>query len=445
MAVLDPMAPLSSPRPPGARHPGPFDTSGRSKHARRIEAYIALLRSDRKLAPARPSVWTTILRAALLLRDEISIPGAAGGLFDSTYDAIRLADLVIEVEGTLSLLISQQENLQPEWHSRMTSDLKGEKGNGEADWLSTALLGLRATMGARSDNLSARVFRDLLAQALRHAEAGPREASVWLQYGMTVISSAPSVSMAIILAVKHLLLDSKELEVAQNRLAGQLTGITSSQVPQSGIDTLRLLLASAPPAEAAATFLTQQRATFVFRHISSWITQGESSNIPDSLEYYFMCFCTEIAPIIQDLRGSHWDSMFDLVEAGLEVGDVIPEDDFQLTVKADLSDDAELPMLYQSLLLLRQIRDLSQTNKALRASWTAKDRHMGLVFDRLLQCGFGEMPGDRGRLTCTEATSLPMLRVQHLLLDLSTDIPQSTLEVASLPQVTLSLPMRHRI
>lgn len=130
---------------------------------------------------------------------------------------------------------------------------------------------------------------------------------------------APQLALAIILAVKPILLDSKSFSTAQNRLANALTGIPVQQANDRGIPALRLLVASAPPTDAASVFLPQQRALFVLRHVSLWLTDEGADVLAEEIEFRLTELYTAIAPILQDVSGAHWDSIFYLMESGLEV------------------------------------------------------------------------------------------------------------------------------
>lgn len=120
--------------------------------------------------------------------------------------------------------------------------------------------------------------------------------------------------------MKPILLDTEAFSTAQNRLANALTGMPLAQAGERGITGLRLLVASAPPADAASIFLPQQRALFVLRHVSSWLTDEGADELPEEIEHRIAELCTTLSPIVQDLSGAHWDSIFDLVESGLSVG-----------------------------------------------------------------------------------------------------------------------------
>lgn len=127
--------------------------------------------------------------------------------------------------------------------------------------------------------------------------------------------------MAIIFAVKPLLIDSKAFATAQNRLASSLSGVSTRQANDKGIPALRLLTASAPPSDSASMFIPQQRALFVLRHIAGWLTSDDAEDLDEEVETRIAEVYTALAPIVQDVQGGHWDSIFDLIETGLDVSD----------------------------------------------------------------------------------------------------------------------------
>jgi hypothetical protein len=129
------------------------------------------------------------------------------------------------------------------------------------------------------------------------------------------------LAIAIITAVKDLLLDGKAYDQAQNRLASTLTGVSLKKANTQGVTYLRLLAASAPPAGAASTFIPQQRAMFVMRHVAGWLTDesDEADDLAEEVEARVAEVYTALAPIVQDVPGAHWDSIFDLIESSLEV------------------------------------------------------------------------------------------------------------------------------
>lgn len=121
------------------------------------------------------------------------------------------------------------------------------------------------------------------------------------------------------MAVRSVLLDTKPFETAQNRLANAVTTIPAKQASTKGIPALKLLIASAPPADAASVFLPQQRAMFVLRHLGGWLTSDDADDFGEEMEVRVAQLYIALAPIVQDLSGAHWDAISGLIESGLEV------------------------------------------------------------------------------------------------------------------------------
>lgn len=219
----------------------------------------------------------------------------------------------------------------------------------------------------------------------------------------------PDIALAVILAIKPLMLDSKAFGMAQNRLANFLTGISVKQANEKGLPALRLLIASAPPLDSTSIFLPQQRAVFALRHVGGWLTSEDEAadDLADEVDVRVAELYTAVAPIVQDLAGAHWDAMFDLVEGTL--------------TSSSLDDPVSYPLLYAGLNLLKEIRDLCQTNKSLRELWTAKDGHFGLVVNLFLQC--------------RDANSIPVQLIHSLILDLLRDASPAVMAQAGLPEL----------
>ncbi|WWD02614.1 hypothetical protein V865_000654 [Kwoniella europaea PYCC6329] len=410
LPIIDPLVTYSSEATPDISLESDFDLIGRSRAARWAEAVVALLRADRQLVASQPGLLQVALAAYQLTQDTLAVPGSSRGLYAQSASIVHLTDLVREVEGALSYALSFVDEAPISWHNDTIQMLKGGSLPENADLLQKLLSALKNDIIDTGGDVSARSFKDVLSRHFRQSGAGEAEAEIWLNFGMSLIDKAPQLALAIIYAIKPLLLDHKSFALAQNRLANALTSVkpNPSAVRMQGIPYIRLLIASAPPADAASIFLPQQRAIFVLRHVNSWLTaDDDEGEMPEEVEYRIAELETALAPVVQDLSGGHWDSIFDLVESGLE--DALLED---ITTSC---------LTYQSLLLLQQIRDLCQTNKSLRASWTAKDDHMKAVLNLFLQC--------------RTADSTPLLMIQTIVLDLLGDIPEHVMENASLGQL----------
>ncbi|WRT68426.1 uncharacterized protein IL334_005402 [Kwoniella shivajii] len=292
LPIVDPMIDYSKVTPDITAD---FDLLGRSKAARWAEATVALLRADRQLVASQPILLQVALAAYQLTKDTLAVPGSSRGLYSTSASIVHLTDLVREVEGALSYALSFVDETPASWHNDIIQMLKSGEVSHDADLLQKLLFAMK--------DGDVRSFRDVLIRHLRQC--------------------APQLALAIIYAVKPLLLDHKSFSVAQNRLANALTSVKadSTAVTKQGIPYIRLLIASAPPADAASVFLPQQRAIFVLRHVNSWLIADD--DMPEEIEYRIAELETALAPIVQDLPGGHWDAIFDLIESGLDLSDLI--------------------------------------------------------------------------------------------------------------------------
>ncbi|RSH88769.1 hypothetical protein EHS25_002997 [Saitozyma podzolica] len=375
LPIINPLVPCSSEQ---VSEPADVDTAGRSRAARYAEAALALLRADRHLAETNHALLQMVLEASILAQDALAVPGASRGLFGPSTRSSHLSDFVREAEGTLSYALASVDDVPLAWHSATAQSFKSTDLADTADFVQKLLWNLAQDVVLDGGDVAARVLGDVLSRQLRQSGAGEKEAEAWLAF-------APQLALALILAVKPLLLDTKSFETAQNRLASAVTTIPAKSANSKGIPALRLLIASAPPRDAPSVFLPQQRAVFVLRHVGGWLTSDEADDLDEEIEYRLAQLYTALAPIVQDLSGGHWDSIFDLVDSGLE------------------------------------IRDLCSTNKSLRALWTGKDAQLGLVLKLFLQC--------------RDADSVPVQMIQALLLDLLQDVPNAAMEATGIAEL----------
>ncbi|ODO06737.1 hypothetical protein I350_04096 [Cryptococcus amylolentus CBS 6273] len=409
LPLVDALIPFVAPDEDADIDSTDFDLLGRSEVSRYAEAAVALLRANRSLVKTEPVLLQVALAVGRIAQDALAVPGASRGLFSKDTPLTRLEDLVREVEGATSFALGYVDEVPSSWHAATVQALKSDTLPEGSDLLQRLLTALKRDVVATGGDVSARSFRDVLSRHLRQVGAGEKEGEAWLAYAMGQVDRAPQLALAIILAIKPMLLDTQPFMTAQNRLASAITTIPPSKC-HTALDLLRIFNASAPPPDSASVFLPQQRALFALRHVAGWLTSDDvdEDQLPEDMEYRVLELEGAVAPIVQDVGGNHWDGIFDLVESGLE--------------NSAMDDPASLCLMYQSLSVLQQIRNLCQTNKSLRASWTSKDAHLKLVLDLFLQC----------RL----ADTAPLQEIQALILDLLPDIPDKVMEHASLSSLS---------
>lgn len=84
---------------------------------------------------------------------------------------------------------------------------------------------------------------------------------------------------------------------------------------------LKLLDAVAPAPDSVDTFIPQQRAVFLMRQLNGWLVSEEDldDDISEEVETRIFKLYSNLCPIVQDVQGAHWDSIFDMLASNLEV------------------------------------------------------------------------------------------------------------------------------
>ncbi|KAJ9108838.1 hypothetical protein QFC21_000158 [Naganishia friedmannii] len=379
--VLDPLLPYE--RKSSSQSSVSFDNCGRSNYGRAVEAIIYSVHSDIASIKASPSLLLHITLASRLAADGLDGMGSYG-LYSDTIDRYYLKSVCRESEQVISYAISSlAADLPVSWHqSAMTSMTKG---NAQSDTLS----GLLFDLATQHDGHEAymRSVRDTIERILRSADMVIAER--WLAFA-SGINNKPDLALAIVTAANKNLERSPRLDRLRNEMASQLTGIKISSASTEGLRILRLLNATTPSEQSEDIFLPQQRAIFLMQHLNGWLLSEDEAaeDITEEIEARIALLYSALAPIVQDVAGSHWNSIYDMISSNLEVVTFADEDTYNL--------------MYSTLSLLETVQKLAMSNKALRAHWTEQADQVKTVAHLLLTV----QPGLRR--TATSATLLDM-------------------------------------
>ena len=111
--------------------------------------------------------------------------------------------------------------------------------------------------------------------------------------------------------------DTPLLDRYRNEVAADTLGVAESEIDSAGLLILRRLAATAPDADSDIPFLPQPRAINLMKACQEWILseEGISDEVQSQLTFLFL----HVAPILQNVSGSHWDLIFDISENNLEV------------------------------------------------------------------------------------------------------------------------------
>ena len=169
-----------------------------------------------------------------------------------------------------------------------------------------------------------------------------------------------------------------KLDRYRNELAAALLGVKPHRANTEGLLTLRKLAACAPDPKGAVEFLPTPRAVNVVKACQSWVLSDddEDEELDEEVESAMLPIFTHLAPILQTVRGSHWEFIFDVLEAVLERASSPGEEEGEET--KDLDDEGSgLVALTRTLRLVTVLEELAKTNKGLMAEW--QERRMRVL------------------------------------------------------------------
>ena len=94
-----------------------------------------------------------------------------------------------------------------------------------------------------------------------------------------------------------------------------------SHANSTGLLLLDRLLATAPPLDSTFLFLPEQRTVFLVRALQRWFTdeEGDNEDLNEDVQARLVQLFSYLTPILQNVPGSHWDFVFDLIEENVEV------------------------------------------------------------------------------------------------------------------------------
>ncbi|SRR6266571_3294945 len=152
-----------------------------------------------------------------------------------------------------------------------------------------------------------------------------KELCVYRNYcvGPIVITGrkAPALSLAIVICVTQLGSEPVRLDRYRNELAAGILGIPASKANTDGLLLLRRLAATAPDPESDVVFLPQPRAVNFVKACQGWVSSDE--DIDEDVESEITNVFFHFVPILQNVPGSHWEFIFDVIENNLEVSRLV--------------------------------------------------------------------------------------------------------------------------
>ena len=119
------------------------------------------------------------------------------------------------------------------------------------------------------------------------------------------------------LAITESGLEPPALDRYRNEQAAGILGIPASKANSDGLALLRRLAVSAPDPDSDIIFLPSNRAVNFMKACQNWLASDE--DIDEDVESEVTGLFVHLAPILQNVTGSHWELIFDVIENNIEV------------------------------------------------------------------------------------------------------------------------------
>lgn len=326
-----------------------FDSIGFSSYARLVSALLQTFTSD--LYKARSNIWALkhFIALATYAEESIQLPVIESEVFRTGLDKEVLEGLRERAKMMQAyLLVPPSDTAGGSWHVKVVkAALPVAEGKG---WVTTSQDGIEDLLlslvedGKKEDTYrTSRVLLEVLKHVL--VDAGKADTEQWMMLarrlergGRSHLLSmrpseipftqcglvAPQTSLAIVHAIARQGSEPPLLARYRNELAAGILGISPSKANTEGLTLLRRLTASAPDPESDVVFLPQPRAVNFMKTCQKWITGNDDEDedeegIDDDVQSEMTGVFMDMVPLLQNVPGSHWDLIFDIIENNLEV------------------------------------------------------------------------------------------------------------------------------
>lgn len=334
LAVIDPLIPPDV--EPSTEGPESTDGRGFSSYARIINALLRMFLEDRNLA--RRNLWALrhFIALSIYASDYQKVPAGVSPVFDARALA-GLGEVIARVnQVTAYLLLGSLGRVADGWRERVVKRVvEGKYGANDGRTNLEQLVVDVIRVAVESDSvLDTRVLKTVLEDVLEDLEV--EEAEEWIGLARKLEKSgmchasfshlifdqrvhvAPQTSMTLIAAITETGAEPMRLDRYRNEQAAELLGIRPSKINTAGLLTLRRLAASAPDLESDVVFLPQYRAVNVVKACQGWVT-SDDADVDEEVESAMTLIFEYLAPILQNVPGSHWEFIWDVLENNLEV------------------------------------------------------------------------------------------------------------------------------
>ncbi|KAG6330843.1 hypothetical protein ID866_8246 [Astraeus odoratus] len=441
MALIDCTIPTTSATDDAGNVPivDPGDALVLSLHpyGRAVTALLAYLSSVR--TEARAHLWALrhVIAFGVYIAEYVHVGDQRSAVFGGTLDVRSGRDPVAEarrqiakdlerkVHGLTTYLLSRvEEGIHVQAVGALLQNDIGGPSIEEGSLAAFVVEVVRKSIQSDSTR-DALVLRTTLQHLF--ADVTRDEADLWLTLARRLERTASQTSIVILASITAYAPEPPKLERYRNELAAALLGIKPADSDTTGLKYLRLLCASAPDPDSDVVFLPQQRAVNVMRACQTWIAEGDEDASED-LDSAMTLVFRHIAPILQNVSGSHWEFIWDIIENNLEV--------------CSLEESDTLATLGRTLQLVITIEDLVATNKSLREGWEKRREIILNLVKSVVVVDMRGMPYSDPRALCRELAmtivqDMPSSKMDektlttmcHLLTDYSPDVQKMSYQL----------------
>lgn len=305
-----------------------YDFAGYTSYSRIVNALLSYFLDDRQAA--KENIWALrhFLALAVWAQDRLNLQAAQSPVFGQTVSRAELEEVVSKTRRISSYLLAPAS--QEGWLQRTIRGLQQGQPI-STDGIESLLHGLiRPKIDCMRES---RILHAILQHVLSDATKEDADDIVQLARGLErkgsfvphyirndnlhTSRSAPHVSLAITFSVTRYAPEPPRLERYRNELAAGIFGVPATKANTEGLWLLRQLVATAPDPESDVVFLPVPRAVNLMKACQQWITSDE--DLDEEVEAEMTSIFLHLAPILQNVPGSHWDLTFDVMENNLEV------------------------------------------------------------------------------------------------------------------------------
>ncbi|CAE6368756.1 unnamed protein product [Rhizoctonia solani] len=350
LAEYDPLIRLSD-REPDSVALATYDSYGFSKYARVGTALATILSENRHLA--RDNLWAFrhLLALQQLCSDFVSAATWPSEVFKAgTSDQVySLLDIIAPLVIYLGNSLLADHSL--EWHRETILKLQKPSSDTVTPQNAEDVVHWYYSIVTHNSPVSRdlRLLRRIMQFVLRDVETDILD--LWSGFAQSAYNHYPQAAEAIgsVLAARGV--ESPRLDRWRNDIASRIPGVSSDSINQTGLPLLRALNSLAPPPESGIVFMPQQRAVYLVQALQKWMSSDDE--IDTSMEALLTVLLRHLLPILQTVRGAHWEFILDILETNLSVE----------------TNTTNLYLLLQTLRAITVILDLASTNQQLKEIW----------------------------------------------------------------------------